>query len=255
MQKVMICGIDTASLPKIGNKECIQLIHQIEEGSMLAREELIMSNLRLVLSVVKRFSGKGSSDDLFQVGVIGLIKAIDNFDTKFNVRFSTYAVPMIIGEIRRYIKDNSAVKVSRSTRDIAYKALHAKEIMEKNNSASPSIMEIAEEIDIPVNEVACALDAVSETRSLYESVYNDGEDNLMLMDQLSTNKKLEDEWSDTYLIRDCIKNLPRREKQVLTLRYYVGKTQTEISKALNVSQAQVSRLEKTALERIRSMIS
>ena len=255
MHKVMICGISTSSLPKIDNKECEELLREFNDGSMIARERIIMSNLRLVLSVVQRFNGKGSSDDLFQIGVIGLIKAVDNFDLKYNVRFSTYAVPMIVGEIRRYLKDSSSIRVSRSLRDIAYKALKAKEIMEVERERTPSVLEIAEEIDIPVHEVACALDAVSETRSLYESVYNDGEDSMMLMDQISTNKGLEEEWADTIFIRDSLKKLPKRERQVLTLRYYVGKTQTEISKAIGVSQAQVSRLEREGLKRLKVMIS
>ena len=255
MHKVVISGIDTSSLPKIDKKQCETLIEAMRAGDSNAREKLIMSNLRLVLSVVQRFDGKGSADDLFQVGVVGLIKAVDGFDPSYNVMFSTYAVPMIVGEIRRYLKDSTSIKVSRSLRDIAYKALHAKEIMERDMQCTPSIMEVAKEIDVPISDVACALDAVSDTRSLYESVYNDGEESMLLMDQVSDMRSLDDEWSEGIQIRDCIRRLPTRERQVLTLRYYVGKTQVEISRALMVSQAQVSRLEKSALEHIRTMIS
>ena len=183
------------------------------------------------------------------------MKAVNNFNPAFNVKFSTYAVPMIIGEIRRYLKDSTSIKVSRNLRDVAYKALRAKELYEINNQRSPSMMEIAEEIDIPISEVACALDAVSEPRSLYESVYSDGDDSMMLMEQLSDNKSMDDVWSESIYLKDSIKKLPERERQVLTLRYYVGKTQMEISEAIGISQAQVSRLEKNALNRLREMIS
>lgn len=255
MHKVMICGYDTSRLPKITSKECDELLKEVKEGNEEAKEKLIMSNLRLVLSVVQRFNGKGNSDDLFQVGCVGLIKAVDNFNPEYNVRFSTYAVPMIIGEIRRFLKDSSSIKVSRSLRDIAYKALKAKETMETCRERTPSIMEIAEEIDVPVSDVACALDAVSEPRSIYESVYNDGDDTMMLMEQLSDNTDMDELWSESILIRDSIKLLPEKERRVLTMRYYIGKTQMEISEAIGISQAQVSRLEKNALNRLREMIS
>ncbi len=255
MHKVVICGLDTSKLPKITAKECDELLLKVRNGDSDAKETLVMSNLRLVLSVVQRFSGKGNSDDLFQVGCVGLMKAVNNFNPAFNVKFSTYAVPMIIGEIRRYLKDSTSIKVSRNLRDVAYKALRAKELYEINNQRSPSMMEIAEEIDIPISEVACALDAVSEPRSLYESVYSDGDDSMMLMEQLSDNKSMDDVWSESIYLKDSIKKLPEKERQVLTLRYYVGKTQMEISEAIGISQAQVSRLEKNALNRLREMIS
>lgn len=251
MHKVVINGIDTHSLPKLKQKECEDLLIKAKQGDKDAKDKLVIANIRLVLSIVQRFSNRANSDDLFQSGMVGLMKAIDGFDSKFNVRFSTYAVPMISGEIRRFIKDNTGIKVSRSMRDTAYKALKAKELLELKNATSPTMLEIAEEIDIPLKEVVCALDAVSETVSLQECVYNDGEDGLLLMEQIADNSQNEEVWSTSLALREGIKALPQREKDVLTMRYYSGKTQMEISQSLGISQAQVSRLEKNALSKIK----
>ncbi len=251
MHKVVINGIDTHFLPKLKQKECEDLLIKAKQGDKDAKDKLVIANIRLVLSIVQRFSNRANSDDLFQSGMVGLMKAIDGFDSKFNVRFSTYAVPMISGEIRRYIKDNTGIKVSRSMRDTAYKALKAKELLELKNATSPTMLEIAEEIDIPLKEVVCALDAVSETVSLQECVYNDGEDGLLLMEQIADSSQNEEVWSTSLALREGIKALPQREKDVLTMRYYSGKTQMEISQSLGISQAQVSRLEKNALSKIK----
>lgn len=254
MHKVVINGIDTRSLPKLKPKECEELLELVKKGDKEAKDKLVVANIRLVLSIVQRFSNRAGSDDLFQSGTIGLMKAIDGFDSKFNVRFSTYAVPMISGEIRRFIKDSTGIKVSRSMRDTAYKALKAKEMLELKNSTSPTMLEIASEIDIPLKEVVCALDAVSETVSLQECVYNDGEDGLLLMEQIADSTQNEETWSTSLALREGIKSLPEREKSVLAMRYYLGKTQTEISKSMGISQAQVSRLEKNALGKIKECL-
>lgn len=252
MHKVVICGIDTGKLPRLSSEECIEYLQKIKQGDKQAQDHFVMCNLRLVLSVVQRFNNRGNSDDLFQVGCVGLMKAVKNFDLKYNVKFSTYAVPMIIGEIRRFLKDSTSIKVSRSMRDIAYKALRAKEELEKTYQKSPSVMEIAEEIDIPVRQVACALDAVSEPISLYESVYKDGEDSLMLMEQLQDTTSGEEKWTEYIMLKDAVGSLSDKEKNVLRLRYFVGKTQVDIANQIGISQAQVSRLEKTALDKIKS---
>ena len=212
-----------------------------------------MANVRLVLSVIGRFRGKASSDDLFQVGVVGLMKAIDGFDRSFNVRFSTYAVPMIIGEIRRFIKEETSIKVSRSMRDIAYKTLKAREEMSVGRS-EPSLMEVAAEIDVPYKDVVTALDAVSEPISLQEYVYGDGDDNVSLIDQLGDKRCCEDKWIDDISIKSALSELPERERKIILLRYYKGRTQTEISRIMGISQAQVSRLEKGALAYIREFV-
>lgn len=251
VHRVVICGIDTSKLPKLTSQETVEYLLKIKDGDKEASDYFIICNLRLVLSVVQRFNNKGNSDDLFQVGCVGLIKALKNFDLKYNVKFSTYAVPMIIGEIRRFLKDSSSIKVSRSLRDTAYKALKAKETMEIRDQRTPSVMEIASEIDIPLKEVACALDAVSEPISLFESVYKDGEDALTLVEQLHDNGLNEEMWAERIVLKDAMKTLTDKEKSVLQLRYFLGKTQVEISKQIGISQAQVSRLEKTALERLR----
>lgn len=254
MHKVVINGIDTRSLPKLKPKECEELLELVKKGDKEAKDKLVVANIRLVLSIVQRFSNRAGSDDLFQSGMIGLMKAIDGFDSKFNVRFSTYAVPMISGEIRRFIKDSTGIKVSRSMRDTAYKALKAKEMLELKNSTSPTMLEIASEIDIPLKDVVCALDAVSETVSLQECVYNDGEDGLLLMEQIADSTQNEETWATSLALREGIKSLPEREKSVLAMRYYLGKTQTEISKNMGISQAQVSRLEKNALGKIKECL-
>lgn len=251
MHKVTVCGLNTQSLPKLTTSQSDALMIKLKQGDKMAREEFINANIRLVLSVVQRFYNKGNSDDLFQVGMIGLLKAVDGFDMAYNVRFSTYAVPMIMGEIRRWVKDSSGIKVSRNLRDIAYKALKCKEVMELRQQASPSLMEIAAEIDIPLRQVEEALDAVSDTMSLQEQVFSDGEDSLLLLEQISDTKQNEELWTENISIRDGMIALPDKEKEVIMLRYFVGKTQVEISNKIGISQAQVSRLEKNAISRLK----
>lgn len=253
MQKVNLCNCDTGTLPRLSTEECEKLLEKVAGGDTSAREQLVMANVRLVLSVIGRFRGKASSDDLFQVGVVGLMKAIDGFDRSFNVRFSTYAVPMIIGEIRRFIKEETSIKVSRSMRDIAYKTLKAREEMSVGRS-EPSLMEVAAEIDVPYKDVVTALDAVSEPISLQEYVYGDGDDNVSLIDQLGDKRCCEDKWIDDISIKSALSELPERERKIILLRYYKGRTQTEISRIMGISQAQVSRLEKGALAYIREFV-
>ena len=253
MQKVNLCNCDTGTLPRLSTEECEKLLERVAGGDTDAREQLVMANVRLVLSVIGRFRGKASSDDLFQVGVVGLMKAIDGFDRSFNVRFSTYAVPMIIGEIRRFIKEETSIKVSRSMRDIAYKTLKAREEMSVGRS-EPSLMEVAAEIDVPYKDVVTALDAVSEPISLQEYVYGDGDDNVSLIDQLGDKRCCEDKWIDDISIKSALSELPERERKIILLRYYKGRTQTEISRIMGISQAQVSRLEKGALAYIREFV-
>lgn len=253
--KVEICGLDTNKLPKLKNSEMEILMKKLKEGDNEARELFINANLRLVLSVVHRFSmRKESPDDLFQVGTIGLIKAINNFDTSLNVRFSTYAVPMIIGEIRRFLRDNNAVRVSRSIRDTAYKILQSREKLTKQNRVEPSIQEIAVDLGLKVKEVAFVLDSITEPISLFESVYKDGNETVRVMDQICDNKNNQDEWIENFALKDALKKLDKREKQILLLRYYFGKTQMEVSDEVGISQAQVSRLEKNAIENMRKNI-
>ena len=253
MHKVNIQNLNTQTLPKLSSAEAEELLKAIKEGDQAAHEKFVLANIRLVLSVVQRFGNKADSDDLFQGGMIGLLKAIDNFDASFNVRFSTYAVPMVIGEIRRFLKDGTSIKVSRSMRDIAYKTLKAKEEMSVG-TREPSLMEVAAEIDVPYRDVVTALDAVSEPVSLQECVYSDNEDNLYLMDQISDKKCSEDNWINDISIKQALADLPSREKTIIMLRYYLGKTQVEISSIMGISQAQVSRLEKSALAFMRYYI-
>ncbi len=250
--KVFISGVDTSKLPKVTNEDLVLLMKKVKAGDQVARDNFVVANLRLVLSVVHRFGGHGHrADDMFQVGCVGLMKAIDNFDETLNVRFSTYAVPMIIGEIRRYLRDNNSVRVSRSLRDVAYRALQAKEELSKNNSSSePSIDEIAKKIDVSPKMVTFALDAISETLSLNDPVYTDGTDNIALMDQIADTKNTDEDLQEKISIKDAIKTLSGREKQILLMRYYIGKTQMEVSEEIGISQAQVSRLEKNALHAI-----
>ena len=254
VHKVVICGVDTNALPKLTKEQSQELIKKAKNGDKAARDEFAKANIRLVLSVVQRFNNKGNSDDLFQVGMVGLLKAIDNFDDRFNVKFSTYAVPMIIGEIRRFLKDGTGIKVSRSMRDTAYKVLKAKEEIEKSRQVTPTAMEIAEEIDLPIKEVVCALDAVSEPVYLQDPVFNDGEEGMVLEEQIGDSKNTEERWTDKICISDAIAGLPEKERKVLVLRYFYGKTQTEISKQVNISQAQVSRLEKNALSKMKAYL-
>ncbi len=250
--KVVITGITTSQLPKLSAKESEELLIRIKKGETHLRDTFIEGNIRLVLSMVQRFrSDKGCSDDLFQVGMLGLIKALDNFDITLNVRFSTYAVPMILGEIRRYLRESTALKVGRNQRDIAYKAMQARERLELSRVTEVSLTEIASEICMPYAEVVSALDAISEPVSLYEAAYNDGEDSITIMDQISDGVN-EDDILNNITLKDEIMKLPERERNVIKMRYYMGKTQMEISSALNMSQAQVSRLEKNAIERLKT---
>lgn len=231
------------------------LFKAMQSGDTEAREKLIQGNLRLVLSVIQRFSNRGEYvDDLFQVGCIGLIKAIDNFDLSQNVRFSTYAVPMIIGEIRRYLRDNNAVRVSRSLRDIAYKALQVREKLLSDNSAEPTVAQIAKELDVPREEVVFALDAIQEPVSLFEPIYNDGGDPILVMDQISDERSNDDLWLEEIAIKEAMKKLNDREKHIVSLRFFNGKTQMEVADEIGISQAQVSRLEKAALKQLKKYI-
>ena len=253
--KVEICGVNTAKLPLLKNEEKEQLLHRIKDGDEAARERYIRGNLRLVLSVIQRFTSSNENvDDLFQIGCIGLIKAIDNFDCSLQVKFSTYAVPMISGEIRRYLRDNSAIRVSRSLRDIAYKAIYAREGLTRKNLREPTVLEIADEIGIPSEDITQALDAIQSPVSLYEPVYTDSGDTLYVMDQISDRKNREDHWIEELSLNEALKRLPEREKSIINLRFYHGKTQMEVAEAIGISQAQVSRLEKGALNRIKSQL-
>lgn len=251
INKVEICGVNTSKLPVLKNEEMKKLFVSMQAGEVKSREILIQGNLRLVLSVIQRFSNRGEFvDDLFQVGCIGLIKAIDNFDLTQNVRFSTYAVPMIIGEIRRYLRDNNAVRVSRSLRDIAYKALQVREKLLSDNSAEPSLNQIAERLEVPREEVVFALDAIQEPVSLFEPIYNDGGDPILVMDQISDEKNSDDLWLEEISIKEAMKKLNEREKLIVALRFFNGKTQMEVADEIGISQAQVSRLEKAALKQL-----
>lgn len=249
--KVEICGIDTSSLKVLKEDKKLELIKRAHNGDKAARDEMIQGNLKLVLSVIQRFSNRGEPlDDLFQVGCMGLIKAIDNFNTDLQVRFSTYAVPMIIGEVRRYLRDNNSVRVSRSLRDTAYKAIQVRERLSNELNREPRVEEIAKELDINKEDVVIALEAIVEPVSLYEPVYNEGSDAIYVMDQIG-DRNTPDSWMDEIMIRDSIKKLSQREKNILNLRFMLGKTQTEVAKEIGISQAQVSRLEKSALKRIK----
>ena len=253
--KVEICGVNTSKLPLLNNEEKA-LFKRILDGDMEAREEYIKGNLRLVLSVIQRFSGSNENvDDLFQIGCIGLIKAIDNFDITQNVRFSTYAVPMILGEVRRYLRDNNSIRVSRSLRDTAYKAIYAKENLMKKNLKEPTIMEIADEIGVSKEDITYALDAIQNPVSLYEPVYSDGGDPLFVMDQISDKKNLEENWVEDISLNEAMKRLPERERHIIDMRFFEGKTQTEVAEEIHISQAQVSRLEKNALKSMKGYLS
>ena len=254
--KVEICGVNTSKLPLLNNEEKEALFKRILDGDMEAREEYIKGNLRLVLSVIQRFSGSNENvDDLFQIGCIGLIKAIDNFDITQNVRFSTYAVPMILGEVRRYLRDSNSIRVSRSLRDTAYKAIYAKENLMKKNLKEPTIMEIADEIGVSKEDITYALDAIQNPVSLYEPVYSDGGDPLFVMDQISDKKNLEENWVEDISLNEAMKRLPERERHIIDMRFFEGKTQTEVAEEIHISQAQVSRLEKNALKSMKGYLS
>lgn len=254
--KVEICGVNTAKLPLLKNSEKEALFVRIAEGDMDARETYIEGNLRLVLSVIKRFSSSNENvDDLFQIGCVGLIKAIDNFNSELGVKFSTYAVPMIVGEIRRFLRDNNAIRVSRSLKDTAYKAIYAKETMTKNNLKEPTIEEIAAEIGISKEDIVYALDAIQNPMSLYEPIYTDGGDTLYVMDQVSDKKNKEETWVEHISLSEAMKKLNEREREIINLRFFEGKTQMEVSDMIGISQAQVSRLEKNALKTMRNYLA
>jgi RNA polymerase sporulation-specific sigma factor len=255
VNKVEICGVNTSKLPVLTENQKRQLFEAMQQGDLSARTNLINGNLRLVLSVIQRFGNRGEYvDDLFQVGCIGLIKAIDNFDLSQNVKFSTYAVPMIIGEIRRYLRDNNSVRVSRSLRDTAYKALQVRDNLVNRHSREPSINEIARELKMPREEIVFALDAIQEPISLFEPVYHDDGDPIYIMDQINDEKSQDLYWLENIAIQDALRKLSNREKLILNLRFYAGKTQMEVAEEIGISQAQVSRLEKAALNHIRKYL-
>ena len=250
--KVEIAGVNTAKLKVLKNEETMELLRRTKAGDQAARQELIEGNLRLVLSVIQRFSGRGeNADDLFQVGCVGLIKAIDNFDISQPVRFSTYGVPMIIGEIRRYLRDNSAIRVSRSMRDTAYKVLQVRDKYLAENQREPTVEQIAQELGIPREDVVFAMDAIVDPVSLYEPVYSDGGDAICVMDQVSDTRNTDESWTDRIALKEAMKRLDDRERRILSLRFYEGKTQMEVSAEVGISQAQVSRLETGAINTIK----
>ncbi len=256
INKVEICGVNTSKLPTLTNDEKDELFVKIRQGDEEARQLFINGNLRLVLSVIKRFASSNENvDDLFQIGCIGLIKAIDNFNTELGVKFSTYAVPMIIGEIRRFLRDNNSIRVSRSLRDTAYKAIYARENLMKKNQKEPSITEVAEEVGISREDIVYALDAIQNPMSLYEPVYTDGGDTLYVMDQIRDKKNKEELWIEHLSLSDAMKKLNDREHEIIVLRFFEGKTQMEVADIVGISQAQVSRLEKNALRVMRTYLS
>ena len=252
INKVEICGVNTSKLPILSNEEKKELLEKIKNGDTEAREKFIQGNLRLVLSVVQRFSGRNeSADDLFQIGCIGLIKSIDNFDISLNVQFSTYAVPMIIGEIRRYLRDNNIVRVSRSVRDLAYKTIQVRERLTKETGKEPGIEEIAKELERTPEDIAFSLDAIQDPVSLQAPVYNDGADSIYIMDQVKDVKNTDELWAENITILEAMKKLSDKEKLIVNKRFFGGRTQMEVAEEIGISQAQVSRLEKSAIERIK----
>lgn len=255
LSKVEICGVDTAKLPVLKHEEMEKLLLQMQNGDHAAREKMINGNLRLVLSVIQRFANRGeSADDLFQVGCIGLIKAIDHFDTGHNVRFSTYAVPMIIGEIRRHLRDYNSIRVSRSLRDIAYRSLKAREKLTSDLGREPTVEELSKELEVKVEDVVLALDSVQDPVSLYEPVYQDGSDALFVMDQLKDEKEVDTDLVNSIALKDALLHLSEREKSILLKRFFEGRTQMEVAQEIGISQAQVSRLEKAALGHMRKYV-
>lgn len=253
--KVEICGVNTSKLPVLSEAEKAELFEKIKKGDTEARQKFIYGNLRLVLSILRRFNNRGENiDDLFQIGCIGLIKALDNFDTSHEVKFSTYAVPMIIGEIRRYLRDNSSIRVSRSIRDTAYKALAIKEHLTAKNGKEPTIDEIAKEMDIPREDISIALDAILDPVSLQEPIYHDSGDAVFVMDQIADDKNIDDSWLEKISLKEAMSKLSDRERNILTLRFFKGKTQMEVATEIGISQAQVSRLEKNALTHMRKFL-
>ena len=254
--KVEICGVNTSKLKLLSNEEKRELLIRAKNGDDKAREKLINGNLKLVLSVIQSFGGRGENpDDLFQVGCIGLIKAVDNFDISLDVKFSTYAVPMILGEIRRYLRDNNSIRVSRSLRDLAYKALQARERLSAKLSREPTNAEIAKELGRAESEVVNALDSIADPISLYEPIYTDNGDSVYVLDQIKDEKNTDDQWLDEIAISQAIGKLSERERRILSLRFYNGRTQTEVSDEIGISQAQVSRLEKNALKSMKKYLS
>lgn len=255
VNKVEICGVNTAKLPVLSSTKMRELFEIMQAGEIAAREQLIYSNLRLVLSVIQRFNNRGEYvDDLFQVGCIGLMKAIDNFDLSQNVKFSTYAVPMIIGEIRRYLRDNNPIRVSRSMRDVAYKALQVRDSLVSRFAREPSISEIANELQLPREEIIFALDAIQEPISLFEPIYHDGGDPIFVMDQIGDDRNQDFNWLEGIVIKEALRKLSDREKHILSLRFFEGKTQMEVAEEIGLSQAQVSRLEKAALNHMKKYV-
>ena len=252
INKVEICGVNTSKLPVLTNKEKNELLTKIKQGNEEARTTFINGNLRLVLSVIQRFYGRGeNADDLFQIGCIGLIKSIDNFDTNQGVQFYTYAVPMIIGEIRRYLRDNNSIRVSRSVRDLAYKAIQYKEKFNKEKGREPSVEEIAKEFGVEREDIAFSFDAIQDPLSLQEPVYNDGSESISIMDQVRDTKNSDEKWAENMTLEEAMRRLGEKEKKIITKRYFDGRTQMEVAEEIGISQAQVSRLEKNALEHIK----
>ena len=254
INKVEIANVNTSKLQVLTNKENKELFEQMNNGDKSAREKIISGNLRLVLSVIQRFGGRGeNSDDLFQIGCVGLIKAIDNFDTSLDIQLSTYAVPMIIGEIRRYLRDNNMVRVSRSIRDLAYKVLQVKEKLTKETGKEPTLEQIAKELDVEKEDVVMSLDAIQDPVSLQEPVYNDGADSIYIMDQVKDKKNTDELWAENLTISEALKKLNDKEKMIIDKRFFKGRTQMEVAEEIGISQAQVSRLEKTAIDHIRRL--
>ena len=254
IKKVEISNVNTANLPVLSNKEKEELLRKVKNGDNEAREEFINGNLRLVLSVIQRFQNRGeNADDLFQIGCVGLIKALDNFDLNQNVQFSTYAVPMIIGEIRRYLRDNNPIRVSRSVRDLAYKSLQAKERLTKETGKEPTIEQISKVLEIDKEEIAFSLDAIQDPLSLQEPIYKDGSENLYIEDQVRDNKNIDEKWAENLTIAQALAKLNKREKDIIARRFFDGRTQMEVAEEIGISQAQVSRLEKDAINRIRKV--
>lgn len=252
LHKVEICGVNTSKLPLLTKKEKEELFKQIKEGNKEARKKFINGNLRLVLSIIKRFNGRGeNADDLFQVGCVGLIKAIDNFDIAQGVQFSTYAVPMIIGEIKRYLRDNNSIRVSRSVRDLAYKAMQFKEKYIKEHGKDPTILEIAKELDVDEEDVSMSLDAIQDPISLQEPVFNDGQENIFVMDQVKDSKNTDEFWAENMTIMQAMSKLNDKEKMIINKRFFEGRTQMEVASEIGISQAQVSRLEKSAITHLK----
>ena len=254
LNKVEICGVNTSNLPLLTREEKEELFVKIKAGNEEARKKFIKGNLRLVLSVIQRFYGRGeNADDLFQVGCVGLIKAIDNFDLSQNVQFSTYAVPMIIGEVKRYLRDNNSIRVSRSIRDLAYKVIQFKEKYTKDNGKEPNVEEIAKELEVTKEDVAFSLDAIQDPVSLQEPVYNDGSESIYIMDQVKDSKNTDEMWAEKITIKGAMQKLSDKERMIITKRFFDGRTQMEVAEEIGISQAQVSRLEKTAIQHIKRL--